>query len=316
MPKKVVVKIKKQGQRQSQKQNVKQTVIVRLDGEKKKKRKYRRRPRREPSDGVSSMERALPPPVIYQASAVPYPVFREAPKVRTINEEPVQKGFLEDIGQVGTEGAVQILEPPEPEYVNLVEKPKPIPSEFFSKKIQEFRSMKEPMINWEQPPPIKQIEQVRTRRNKKEMEEARTMEREDIASINLGLAQFNPLLQSKGIHEGMPKTEPSREAEKSYPDINQQFTPLFEPQPIVPKEKKINSQGRPVESLTTTESLMEEQNIPESVLKGKRVMFGSWNYWLNKYQELTGQRITEYIAKQQYGTKENFAEFIKSNLKE
>jgi hypothetical protein len=312
MPKKVVVKIKKQGQRQSQKQNVKQTVIVRLDGEKKKKRKYRRRPRREPSDGVSSMERALPPPVIYQASAVPYPVFREAPKVRTINEEPGRRqGFLEDIGQVGTEGAVQILEPPEPEYVNLVEKPKPIPSEFFSKKIQEFRSMKEPMINWEQPPPISV---PRTRRNKKEMEEARTMEREDIASINLGLAQFNPLLQSKGIHEGMPKTEPSREAEKSYPDINQQFTPLFEPQAIVPK--KINSQGRPIESLTTTESLMEEQNIPESVLKGKRVNVGSWNYWINKFEELTGQRITEYRAKQQYGTKENFANFIKSNLKE
>lgn len=311
MPKKVV-KIKKQKQKQSQKQNVKQTVIIRLDKEGKKVKRRSKRPRREPTEGVSTMERALPPPVIYQTSYTPpYPVFREAPKVRTINEEPNPKGFLEDIGQVGTEGAVEILQPPEPQYVNLVEKPKPIPSNFFESKKQEFRSMKEPMINWDQPAPISI---PRTRRNKKEMEEARTMEREDIASINLGLAQFNPLFEKRGIQEGMP-TEPSIKVEADYPDINQQFTPLFEPQPIVPKEKKINSQGRPVESLMTAPDIAEEQNIPESVLKGKRVNVGSWNYWLKQYEDLTGQRITEYKAKQQFGTKDNFAEFIKSNLK-
>jgi len=67
MPKKVVVKIKKQGQRQSQKQNVKQTVIVRLDGEKKKKRKYRRRPRQH---GIELTQPSLPPPVIYQSNQI------------------------------------------------------------------------------------------------------------------------------------------------------------------------------------------------------------------------------------------------------
>jgi len=270
---KKVVKKEKQKQSQKQAQNVKQTVIIKLDKEGKRKKVKRRKPRREPSDGVSTFERALPPPVIYQGSyPVPFPIFREAPKVKTINEEPVPKGFLEDIGQVGTEGAVQILEPAEPQYVNLVEKPKkiaePKPSFQYDYPVkpdkvgEELESLAEMIRNAGKPrtfiPPMIEAEK-RTRRTKKEMEEARQMGREDIASINLGLYQFEPSFEKPQISKGLNEQQES-EPIKQEQNIPESFTPLFAESRI---EKPLSKTGKPIESLMTAEDITQEQNIPE-----------------------------------------------------
>jgi len=92
--------------RQKQKQTQKQTVIVNIR-EPKKKRSTRRR-KSAPRDGVSSMQQALPPPVIYQSTySIPYPV--QAPPPIQV---PMKVRDFIDVGQVGTEGAVEILDVP------------------------------------------------------------------------------------------------------------------------------------------------------------------------------------------------------------
>ena len=329
-------KILKQKQRQKQVQNVQQKVIVRIGDVSKKKIKRRRSSKpKEPSEGVNTMQ-SFPPPVIYQSYAQPPPIpatnlpLEQAPTIKNISPidvpiaEPVPKSkkVFEDVG-VGTEGFVKILEPAEPEFVDLVPKSKPLAlaeDDFYSKKIKEFRSMREPMIDWNLPTasgisqePIKPV--VR-RRNKKEMEESKNMEREDIASINLGLSQFDPLLQSKGIHEGLPKIQESKPSETSEPSIPASFKPTFTTPKIdenIPRQRPVNLAGKEIESLisgaTTKESLETEQNIPE--IKQKKIRANeTWKYWRDQYRQMTGQEISLKDAKKQ-GSLNDFIEFVK-----
>jgi len=316
MVKKVV---KKQKQKQKQTQNVKQTVIIRLDKEGKRIMKKRKRPRKQPSDGVSSMERALPPPVIYQGS---YPVqinppptpnlpLQAAPTIRNIAPPQTE---MQDVG-VGTEGFVTILDVPtkREQLENLItpvskEEPsfqydypvKPIPSDFFSKKIAELRAMKEPMTPPPPPPPPK------TRRNKKEMEEARTMEREDIASINLGLSQFEPSFKKPQISKDLPKE--TTESIKKEPNIPEAFTPLFAESSL---GKPLNKMGKPIESLMTEPNIAEEQNIPEIQQQEriKRKTAQTWKYWRGQYREKTNQDISLKEAKDK-GSLDEFIAFV------
>jgi hypothetical protein len=319
----------KQKQKQRQSQNVKQTVIIRLDKDGKRKIKRRKRTsKKEPSDGVSLMQ-SFPPPVIYQSYAQP-PIpatnlpLEPAPTIKNISSIPVpiaepvptSKKVFEDVG-VGTEGFVKILEPAEPEFVDLVpplrEKPLALAEDdFYSKKIKEFRSMREPMIDWNLPEPIKPV--VR-RRNKKEMEESRQMEREDVASINLGLSQFDPLLQSKGIHEGLPKTQESKPSEPSEESIPAAFKPTFISPKIdenLPRQKPINLAGKEIESLMTGPSIEQEQNIPDMPeIKQKKMKSNqTWKYWRDQYRQMTGQDISLKEAKQK-GSLDDFIEFVK-----
>lgn len=105
----------KQKQKQQQKQTVKVVVNV---GEKKKRKSSKRRPKRAQAEEVVQYK-AFPPQIIYQQAPLTfYP--SEQPAARSIMDAPeVPKGLmatvapsLEDVGQVGTEGPVEILDLP------------------------------------------------------------------------------------------------------------------------------------------------------------------------------------------------------------
>jgi len=348
-------KVSKTKQKQKQSQNVKQTVIIRLDKEGKRKvvKRRKRMPKKE-TEGESTMYRRLPAPVSYQSSyAIPYPVFKEPPKVATVAPEPKVTPFLEDIGQVGTEGSVAILDQPTKkeqlgEMLVPVNREKDLSNqaaeaEQMAKDAKKYWQKKQEEFNYNYPEkPASDVEKElmglhnilknaakgnespiitpapKTRRNKEQMSEARQMEREDIASINLGLAQFNPLLTSQGIHEGMPQTSESKPTPPEE-NIPSQYAASFTSPQInegLTAERKIgpapNAARLPKETLTVSSAAMaEEQNIPESVMKKeKKPREGSWAYLCLQFKQITGQDVSEYKAKQQFKTKEAFAKHV------
>lgn len=222
----------KQKQKQKQSQNVVQKVVVKLDssGQKiKVKRKRLKRSKKEPEMLFDERYyRQLPAPVIYQSttqvpmlvpSQTPVPAFNPPPQAQLINPPMPARPFLEDLGLVGTEGPVEILDrPTKAEQLEDFITPTALKiySDEFSKSLDEkakyFKSLQEPM----KPPFLPfgnikfQIEDVnpdvkaepvlseakkRTRRNKKEMAEAEQMLKEDVAST--GLAQFENTFQPK-----------------------------------------------------------------------------------------------------------------------
>ena len=165
-------------QSQKQKQSVRQTVIVKLGETKKRKRTYRRKSKRgvEPQyiQGPS-----LPPNVIYQSSQlIPY-AFQQEPLPK-ITEPQGKKPALEDTGIVGTEGVgVRILELPTKKET-LSELTSPVPPSA----------------------PVLSREEIARKREQK------MMGGEDIASIQLGLSQFNtapPPQIAEGIETPMPQ---------------------------------------------------------------------------------------------------------------
>lgn len=182
-------KAKQPTQKQKQRQSVKQTVIVKVGDTPKRKRTYRKRISR----GESSQEpyiRPLPSAnVIYQSTQyVPVP-FEQTPAPKITEPEKKPKTLLEDVG-VGTEGFVKILELPT--------------------KKEQIESM---II------PVSKDAQM-------EKSERKQMEREDIASFELGLSKFNtepkpritqqiaePQIQLEGTPKGMPTMDSAREQE-------------------------------------------------------------------------------------------------------
>jgi len=220
----------KQKQKQKQSQNVVQKVVVKLDssGQKiKVKRKRLKRSKKEPEMLFDERYyRQLPAPVIYQSttqvpmlvpSQTPVPAFNPPPQAQLINQPMPARPFLEDLGLVGTEGPVEILDrPTKAEQLEDFITPTALKiySDEFSKSLDEkakyFKSLQEPMrqpffptgnIKFEMeninPNEIPVAEPVpkRTRRNKKEMAEAEQMLKEDVAST--GLAQFENTFQPK-----------------------------------------------------------------------------------------------------------------------
>lgn len=99
-----------------------QTVIVKVGGEKKKRKRAPRKPKKKIESEYDIPMRQLPP-VVYQVSNVAPTsygsgqpaLFRppEQPMGITVKQpSKVQNPILEDIGQVGTEGRVEILDLP------------------------------------------------------------------------------------------------------------------------------------------------------------------------------------------------------------
>jgi len=354
-----IKKVRKQKQKQKQKQvqNVQQKVVVRIgDVNKKKSRRRRTRKPREPSEGVSTMQ-AFPPPVIYQSYAQP-PVpatnlpLEAAPTIKNVAPKKAfedigvgtdkkafedigvgtAKRIFEDVG-VGTEGFVKILEPPKPEYVDLIKaiSVKPIEDDFYSKKIKELRSMREPMddrnLPAEEPvkPPLPAEETVNP----------------PLPAKPVIPPQYEPLLTSPQIEMGMPYSIPSKPAETDEPSIPPAFKPSFtspkidenlltperqETTPRVSSVKKmseeikrarqVNLAGKEIESLmtgpTTKESLETEQNIPDmpEIKQKKARAKETWKYWRDQYRQMTGQEISLKEAKQQ-GSIYDFIDFVK-----
>jgi len=320
-----IKKVRKQKQKQKQKQvqNVQQKVVVRIgDVSKKKSRARRSRKPREPSEGVSTIQ-SFPPPVIYQSYAQP-PVpatnlpLEQAPTIKNVAPKKVfedvgvgiPKRIFEDVG-VGTEGFVKILEPSTPEFVDLVPTRATVSGigedDFYSKKIKELRSMREPMNDWNLPakpviPP-----------------------------------QYEPLLTSPQIEMGMPYSIPSKPAETDEPSIPPAFKPSFtspkidenlltperqETTPRVSSVKKmseeikrsrqVNLAGKEIESLMTGPSIEQEQNIPDmpEIKQKKAKAKDTWKYWREQYRQMTGQEISLKEAKQQ-GSIYDFIDFVK-----
>lgn len=113
--------------KQSQKQ--KQTVIVNIQAPKKAKRKRRVARKKAQPEGESSYFQATSPPIVaYQHSyVVPQPPsINPLPKVQTIAQMQPQ---LQDLGVVGTEGAVEILTLPS-RREQLAELSTPVPRAF------------------------------------------------------------------------------------------------------------------------------------------------------------------------------------------
>lgn len=123
---------KKSSQTRDSHHNVSQNVYIKLDGyEKKSKKSSKRRKRRtvkKQYEQYIPMQIPFPAPVIYQSSStIPYPIYRDRPVSTDINP-PSTKPFLEDIGTIGTEGRVEIMDrPTKKEQLSEFITPVPIP---------------------------------------------------------------------------------------------------------------------------------------------------------------------------------------------
>ena len=97
-----------------------QTVIVKVGGEKKKRKSVPRKPRRRPDSEYDAPMRQLPP-VVYQVSNTAptafgsgHPAIFRPPEqstgIITGTQPKVTNPILEDIGQVGTSGRVEVVD--------------------------------------------------------------------------------------------------------------------------------------------------------------------------------------------------------------
>jgi hypothetical protein len=305
----------KRGQKQKQRQvqNVQQKVVVRIGDVSKKKSRARRS--RKPSEGVSTMQ-SFPPPVIYQSYAQP-PVptsnlpLEQAPTIKNVAPKKAfedigvgtdkkafedigvgtAKRIFEDVG-IGTEGFVKILEPPTPEYLDLVQATnvKPI-------KEDDFYSKKKPVI-----PP--QYEPLLTS-----------------PQIEMGMPYSIP---SKPAETDEPSIPPAFKPSFTSPKIDenlltperQETTPrvssVKKMSEEIKRSRQVNLAGREIESLMTGPSIEQEQNIPDmpEIKQKKAKGKDTWKYWREQYRQMTGQEISLKEAKQQ-GSIYDFIDFVK-----
>jgi hypothetical protein len=240
MPKKSKKTILKQKQKQAQ--NVKQSVVVKI-GEvaKKRKRTYRRKSSGGSAGGSQQLQpQSLPPNVIYQSNQItPVPVqFNPEPVTKITEPAPKPKTIMEDVG-VGTEGFVKILElPTKREQLGMMIEPiktkilppkkeqpirilpqkqeqptlppkqeQPAPSFIMGPQIPESQmpnlTGNEPIMVSSKEPKILNLEE-----NAEKMERSQ-MNKEDNASLMLGLSQFNfkPLPRINKNLEAVPLPE-------------------------------------------------------------------------------------------------------------
>lgn len=227
---------KKQGQKQKQRQS--QTVKVVVNLAEKKKRKVKRRVKRGGGGGSGMTEFQLRAPQIiyYQADTTGYmkppsvapSVLTPSPPAPTLMSSVLPPESI-DVG-VGRHGIEQI-------YSNVKEMDETLTE--FEKKMSEYnrrpafteirrppKSMTEGLIeenvNFQTDIPVAEIVPKRTRRTKKEMEENRSMIKEDISSYNLRLAQFEPAfkpmkdIETSSIVSGITQSEIPTETENIY----------------------------------------------------------------------------------------------------
>jgi hypothetical protein len=122
---------------QKQKQSVSQNVVIQLAEKVEKKRKRRAKKKPSPTEGVDSLylQGRQPPNVVYQYSnIIPQEPFATPIPVRQPMKIKENMPVLEDVGTVGTEGAVEILDLPTKKET-LAELETPVPSAF----IQPFK---------------------------------------------------------------------------------------------------------------------------------------------------------------------------------
>lgn len=116
-----------------------QTVIVKVGGDKRKRKSAPRKPRRRPESEYDAPMRQLPP-VVYQVSNTAPTAFgsgqpaifrppEQSSGITVGTQTKVNNPILEDIGQVGTEGRVEILDlPTKSETLRNLTTPVSIPS--------------------------------------------------------------------------------------------------------------------------------------------------------------------------------------------
>lgn len=129
--------------KQTQKQKQKQTVIVNIEQPKAKPRK-KRAPRRKPEEVQMYREFPkvvyIPPPLTIYGDRLPEDT---RPSITKPTEPPKKTPILEDIGLIGTEGLVQILDvPTKKEQLSELVTPVALPAEDSGRAIA--RSMVEP----------------------------------------------------------------------------------------------------------------------------------------------------------------------------
>lgn len=129
--------------KQTQKQKQKQTVIVNIEQPKAKPRK-KRVPRRKPEEVQMYREFPkvvyIPPPLTIYGDRLPEDT---RPSITKPTEPPKKTPILEDIGSIGTEGPVQILDvPTKKEQLSELITPVALPAEDSGRAIA--RSMVEP----------------------------------------------------------------------------------------------------------------------------------------------------------------------------
>lgn len=117
-------------QKQTQKQSVSQNVVIQLAEKVAKKKRRRAKKKTAPTDGADSLylQGRQPPNVVYQyTSSVPQEPYSTPLPVRQSMKIGQKTPFLEDVGTVGTEGAVEILDlPTKKETLSELETPVPL----------------------------------------------------------------------------------------------------------------------------------------------------------------------------------------------
>lgn len=117
---------------QKQKQTVSQNVVIQLAEKVAKKKRRRAKKKTAPTDGADSLylQGRQPPNVVYQyTNSVPQEPYSTPIPVRQAMKIKDKTPFLEDVGTVGTEGAVEILDLPSKKET-LSELETPVPSAF------------------------------------------------------------------------------------------------------------------------------------------------------------------------------------------
>lgn len=281
--------------KQKQNQTQKQTVIVNISEPRKRKRGGRRR-KTAPRDGVSSMQRDLPPPVIYQSTySIPYPVQAPPPIQAPVRE----RGFLTDVGQVGTEGRVEILD-------QLTKKEQqsemitPVPSqigafrdtEAFSRAAKDYWTGKQADVSAMAAPPA-QPEVVKTDdlsnlvmkvsrkeelfKQKMEMPEIQTRMEQVMVK---GFPESGLTQTQKSIADQIPVDREALTVEQQYEAPKKQ------------KKQKAPQQTPEYGAEAVVAKPAKPPRIPRPVREGPPAK-GTVAYYKNQYKELTGR---EYVS--------------------
>lgn len=280
--------------RQKQRQSQKQTVIVNISEPRKKKRSGRRR-KSVPRDGVSSMQQALPPPVIYQSSySIPYPVQAPPPIQAPVKE----RGFLTDVGQVGTEGPVEIIDV-KTKKEQLSELTSPVQSQIaglrdteeFNRAIKDYWTGKQadysnkPVASMPAPPSQPMMQKTddlsKLREKVSQKMDLLNQQREAYEQINVGIEPVK-------VFDDYPMTQKQKPIDEQISPATDREgpTPVAKYEPPVPEKKKKAKADAP--EMTPVIGAEKKSRIPRMkrpVALGNKPI----EYLQNEYKQLTGK---------------------------
>lgn len=313
--------------KQRQKQSQKQTVIVNIS--EKRKRRPSKRKRSAPRDAVSmtQMQQSLPPPVIYQSSySIPYPVYKDSvanPAVSPAVGSSVSPALV-DVGQVGTEGRVEILERPtkkeqQSEFITPVASAS-FPSQLSAFKDTEaqaqaisraFTKVQADMSIPQAIAPTKKPRKAYTRRSKKEMSETNLMGGEDIMSRDV-LPMAEVKKQLAPIDDMLMEMNALVSPQKEPPQITSNVeNVVIKKLPDYPVDKPpLGPVGKRYSSSSDTESDAPMSMISDMTMSlyggQKRENKSSWDYLQSEYLRLSGNTYAK-----QRGKKEQLRDMVR-----